>query len=332
MGDREGIPGIEEIDFGGMVEYQRIIMGNTQPLMERVIEIEARRPKKKTLSPLLVLGAVAAAAGVLVFLILKNKRASERSGFPTDSEYDTRELGITWVEIPSGRFMMGDNFNEGEGDEQPVHPVYLSIYYISRYEVTFEQYDRFCRDTGREPPPDNGWGRGSRPVINVSWYDANSFCDWLSKKTGKDIHLPTEAQWEKAARGTDQRRYPWGNASPTCIFTNYGCRDRTDPVGSYPQGVSPYGVHDMAGNAAEWCRDAYAANYYSYSPYRDPQGADIGIYVRTRVVRGGSWNPNSPLGLSLRSADRGQNDIKTDFQQQDIVYNDLGFRIAMEFN
>lgn len=332
IGDGQDIPKIEEIDFGSMVEYQRIIMGNTQPLMERVIEIESRRPKKKTVAPALVLGTMAVMAGVLMFLILKRKKASERSGFPTDTAYDTRELEIIWVRIPSGKFMMGDNFNEGEADEQPVHPVYLGIYYISKYEVTFDQYDRFCRDTGRNLPPDDGWGRGSRPVTNVSWYDANSFCTWLSQKTGKDIHLPTEAQWEKAARGADQRRYPWGNASPTCTFTNYGCLDRTEPVGLYPAGVSPYGVHDMAGNVAEWCKDAYASNYYNYSPYGDPQGPDLGIYVKSRVVRGGSWNSNSPLGLSTRSADRGQNHVTTDIQQKNIVYNDLGFRIVMEFN
>jgi len=195
-------------------------------------------------------------------------------------------LGIGWIDIPAGEFQMGDNFNEGTPHQRPVHTVYLDAYKISRYELTFDQYDRFCDDTGRSKPGDH-WGRGNQAVINVSWNDAKAFCDWLSQKTGKDIHLPTEAQWEKAARGTDQRRYPWGNSSPDCSKANYKpCGTGTKPVGSHPLGVSPYGVHDMAGNVIEWCSDWYSSDYYSNSPSNNPTGPSSGT---NRVRRGGHF-------------------------------------------
>ncbi len=183
--------------------------------------------------------------------------------------------------------MMGDNFNEGYSNELPVHTVYLDSYWISRYEVTFDQYDAFCDATGRIKPDDRSWGRGSRPVINVSWHDAKAFCDWMSQLTGENIHLPTEAQWEKAAKGYIQRRFPWGDTDPTCSNANYfGCQGKTVPVGSYYLGRSLYGVHDMAGNVLEWCSDWYGEDYYSYSPGTNPKGPPTGI---GRVARGGSW-------------------------------------------
>jgi len=192
---------------------------------------------------------------------------------------------------------MGDNFNEGFSDELPVHTVYLDTYYISKYEVTFEQYDEFCDATGRTKPSDEGWGRGDRPVIHVNWNDAKAFCDWMSGETGENIHLPTEAQWEKAARGTDQRRYPWGNGSPDNSLANYANNlGKTLPVGSYPEGVSPYGIHDMAGNVWEWCSDWYDYDYYSSSPTNNPQGPSSRPY---HVRRGGSW---SNLAHVIRSA------------------------------
>ncbi len=195
---------------------------------------------------------------------------------------------IEWVKILAGNFEMGDNFNEGDADELPVHTVYLDTYYISKYEVTFEQYDKFCEATGRSKPSDYYWGRGDRPVIDVSWDDAKAFCDWLSGITGQNIHLPTEAQWEKAARGTDQRRYPWGNGSPNSSLANYSNNvGKTMPVGSYPSGRSLYGIHDMAGNVWEWCFDWYDANYYSISPTNNPQGPLSGS---DKVARGGGWN------------------------------------------
>jgi len=326
------VTAIKDIDFSDLVEYQRIIMENTKPLMERVIEREAHRPKKKQISPLLVIAGIAVVAGIVALLLLKKKKSSDNDSIgPVDSDYDTRELGIHWVRIPAGEFLMGDNFNEGDVDEHPVHPVYLDEYYISKYEITYEQFDIYCQETDGFMRSDEGWGRGNRPVVMVSCGDGCYFCSWLSKKTGKDIHLPTEAQWEKAARGTDQRRYPWGNAEPNCSLANYCCKDRTDPVGSYHGGVSPYGVHDMAGNVAEWCSDFYRGDYYQWSPYRNPLGPrESSSYFHTRVVRGGSWNCES--GLTPRSADRGEREIDPSYNHPFVVYNDVGFRIVMETN
>jgi len=194
---------------------------------------------------------------------------------------------IEWINIPSGEFLMGDNFNTEPDDSRPVHKVYLDSYYIAKYEITFEQYDLFCEDTGREKPHDAGFGRDQKCVINVNWDDANAFCEWLSTKTGENIELPTEAQWEKAARGTDQRRYPWGNEPPNGELCNGGAiLGRTQAVGLYPLGVSPYGVHDMAGNAFEWCSDWMHSNYYSISPYKNPKGPSWGT---AKTIRGGGW-------------------------------------------
>lgn len=226
---------------------------------------------------------------------------------------------VEWIKIPAGEFKMGDNIGVARPDDVPVHKVYLDEYYISKYEVTFDQYDKFCEETSRtKPSDDNGWGRGNRPVIRVTWNDANAFCNWLSQKTGKNIHLPTEAQWEKAARGTDQRKYPWGNSNPSCSLVNYDhCRDKTLPVGSYPSGVSPYGVHDMAGNVTEFCQDWYDSSYYSISPYKNPTGPSSGS---ERVERGGNWNDPWHLICS----------ISRDWREPNIHSTDLGFRLCYE--
>ena len=167
-------------------------------------------------------------------------------------------------------------------------------------------------------PLDDGWGRGNRPVINATMNDAVAFCKWLSDKTGKTFKLPTEAQWEKAARGTDQRMYPWGNEWPD-KNSNRGnfnmILGKTSPVGSYPLGSSPYGILDMNGNLREYCSDWYDANYYSVSPENNPQGPSSGS---ARVMRGGFWG-----GI-----------IDNSFQRywggEDGGHNAHGFRIAKE--
>ena len=211
----------------------------------------------------------------------------------TSPNFEVNRL-VQWVKIPAGSFQMGDNFGVGFDNEIPVHTVNLDKYSISKYEATFAQYDRFCSETGRQKPSDAGWGRNQRPVINVSWHDSKAFCDWLSNRTGDDVHLPTEAQWEKAARGTDQRKYPWGNSAPNSSRANYQDDHRkTMPVGSYPGGASYYGVHDMAGNVWEWCADWWDENYYRYSPSENPQGPSSGT---ERVERGSAWC-SSDVGL-----------------------------------
>jgi formylglycine-generating enzyme required for sulfatase activity len=268
---------VKKSDFGMKKLEKKEKEGN-------VIAVQSSKTKKKKFPWLLVVGGVIVVGVVVALLLIKKK---DNNNGNDESDYDTSVLGIEWVQIPAGEFKMGDNFNEGDYDELPVHTVYLDTYYISKYEVTFDQYDSFCEAFGRSKPNDKGWGRGTRPVINVSWDDAKDFCNWLAGKTGKNIHLPTEAQWEKAVRGTDQRRYPWGNGNPSCSRVNYHyCNVKTMPVGSYPSGVSPYGIHDMAGNVWEWCSDWYYWSYYSSSPYKNPTGPSHGSY---RVFRGGSW-------------------------------------------
>lgn len=278
---------VKKSDFGMKKLEKKEKEGN-------VIAVQSSKPKKKKFPWLLVAGGVIAVGVVVALLLIKKK--------DNINDYDTSVLGIEWSQIPAGEFKMGDNFNEGFPWERPVHTVYLDTYYISKYEVTFDQYDKYCEETGKGRPYDEGWGQGTRPVINVSWIDARGFCDWLSEKTGKNIHLPTEAQWEKAARGTDQRRYPWGNGEPSCSRINYRyCNGKTMPVGSYPSGVSPYGIHDMAGNVWEWCSDWYSSSYYSSSPYKNPTGPSHGSGRVLRVLRGGGlYNLAPSCRASLR--------------------------------
>lgn len=266
---------------------------NIKAELERAKMIAKTRKKKKKKFPVLLVVAGSVIAATVTLLLLKKKSMDD------NLNYDTDILGIQWIDIPAGEFLMGDNFNDGWLDEQPVHTVYLDAFKMSKYEITFEQYDLFCEETGRRKPDDRGWSRSNRPVINVNWDDATAFCNWLSSKTGKNIRIPTEAQWEKAARGTDQRKYPWGNNEPNCAATNYNdCNGRTMPVGSYPFDVSFYGVYDMAGNVKEWCSDWYDAAYYSVSPLNNPTGPDTGTQ---RVHRGGSWKTPAE---GIRAIDR----------------------------
>jgi formylglycine-generating enzyme required for sulfatase activity len=194
------------------------------------------------------------------------------------------------IHIPAGKFTMGSNDYD---DEKPPHTVNLSDYYIGKYPVTNREYQAFVREAkykapqhwnGREFPQ----GKANHPVVYVSWNDAVAYCAWLSKKTGKNYRLPTEAEWEKAARGTDGRKYPWGNDAPNRDLLNFNenIGDTTD-VDSYDDGVSPYGVYDMAGNVWEWVNDWYGETYYQKSPPKNPLGPSSG---EKRVLRGGSWD------------------------------------------
>ena len=188
--------------------------------------------------------------------------------------------GSSMITIPAGQFTMGSKY--GDLEEQPVHKVFLDSYQIGKYEVTVGQYRAFCEATGREMPAPPPWGwKDDHPMVKVTWTDADAYCKWAGGR------LPTEAEWEKAARGTDGRAYPWGNKWDKNKCANGELRlHSTAPVGSYPKGVSPYGLMDMAGNVWEWCSDWYGETYYKRSPTRNPKGPGSGDY---RVMRGGCW-------------------------------------------
>jgi len=217
--------------------------------------------------------------------------------------------------IPGGEYLMGDAAGDGDSDEIPVHKVILDEFYISKNEVTFEEFDRFCEMTGRKIPDDSGWGRGKMPVINVTWGEAVAYCVWLSEKTGRKYRLPTEAEWEKAARGGLAGKYPFVGV-PGAEKANYAnIISKPSVVRSYPP--TGYGLFDMAGNVWEWCYDWYGERFYTAAPQYNPKGPQSGKY---RVLRGGGWGSST---LRLRCADRGQGNY-------DGLSEYIGFRVVRE--
>ncbi len=243
------------------------------------------------------------------------------------------------VRIPAGLFLMGsDDLGRAE---KPVHRVYLDEYDIGKFEVTNAQFKLFCDDAGY-PYPEATWepdgettvsyliNRPNYPVVGISWEDAMAYCRWLSQRTGKAYRLPTEAEWEKAARGGLQgKKYPWGDEEPDAggIYrANFGSeadnnhRRRRDgflftaPLGSFP--ANGYGLYDVAGNVWEWCADIYHEDYYSHSPDTNPQGPTEG---GKRVQRGGSWF-GGPQRLQCAARQ---------WNYPLIRYASTGFRVAM---
>jgi len=247
-------------------------------------------------------------------------------------------IGIIMVYVPPGKFTMGST--KGEDKELPEHVVYLDGYWIGKYPVTVAQFKEFVNATGYLTDSQNGEGswiekggkirydvswtnpgfkqENNHPVVCVSWNDANAFCRWFSLKTGLNSSLPTEAQWEKAARGTDQRLYPWGNRIPDGSQSNFadihyiqrfGKTGRnpsehvndgyaqTSPVNAFPSGQSPYGIFDMAGNTIDWLYDWFGPNYYSRSPLSNPVGPRKNIKRKKTKIPGG-WGSN--LQRSIR--------------------------------
>ena len=231
------------------------------------------------------------------------------------------------VLIPAGEFVMGSEAGDAAPDEQPLTPVTLSEFYMSRHPITNAQYERF--DPGHRTKRMAGAG-DDHPVVYVTSVESVRYCQWLSEKEGKTYRLPTEAEWEFAARGIDGRKYPWGNHDRRGGFANFAdastafpWRDpqvndgyaETSAVGTFPRGASFFGLEDMAGNVWEWCLDFYQP--YAGSPKRNPRGVASGS---KRLYRGGSWKSRFS---NLRATARGSN-------ASNYSCNDVGFRIACE--
>ncbi|MBP0049113.1 SUMF1/EgtB/PvdO family nonheme iron enzyme [Marinobacterium sp. AK62] len=199
-------------------------------------------------------------------------------------------VGPKMVVVPSGRFRMGDLHGQGDDNEYPVHDVNIAqSFALARHEVTFAEYDRFAEATGRPLPDDEGWGRGSRPVINVTWNDAKAYADWLREQTGQPYRLPTEAEWEYSARAGTETVYWWGDEMRPGYAVCDGCDPEwggksTAPVGSVR--ANPWGLFDMSGNVDEWVADCYRPDY-TQAP--DNGQAEQLSGCNQRVMRGGSW-------------------------------------------
>jgi len=220
-------------------------------------------------------------------------RATEPPAIEIGSMKVSTSDGMTLLVVPGGDFSMGanDNDSSAEKDERPQHKVNLNTFWIDQTEVTNAMYERCVQGGSCSPPNDTSSSKydnyfpayGDYPVVNVTWSQATTYCEWAGRR------LPTEAEWEKAARGTDRRLYPWGQ-DLSCNLANYGgvngCVGDPLAVGSYPAGSSPYGAFDMGGNVSEWVNDWYDAGYYNISPDKNPTGPPSGS---NHTARGGSW-------------------------------------------
>jgi formylglycine-generating enzyme required for sulfatase activity len=286
---------------------------------------------------------------------VKTSESKAKKEYKNEKGFLERDYGngIIMVYIPPGEFTMG---SEDYDDEKPTHKVDLGGYWMGKTEVTVKQFSLFVKDKGYVTEAESSGGayiltgekmekkeginwknpgfkqEDNHPVVCVSWNDAVEYCKWLSVKKGVNFKLPTEAQWEKAARGTDQRKYPWGSHEPYYNgkwYANYAAHDRWDkrgedgfaftaPVDSYPQGASSYGLLDMAGNVLEWCSDWYKADYYkdSEATKKDPSGPGSGT---ERVLRGGGWGIEA---VGLRCSNRY---VDTTFRD-----NVVGFRLCQD--
>lgn len=206
----------------------------------------------------------------------------------------------------------------GRDDEKPAHRVWVDAFELATYQTTNAEYARFLEET-RHPAPlhwdDPNFRNPQQPVVAVSWFDAVAYCEWLSRTLGKKFRLPTEAEWERAARGgVEGETFPWGNCAPEEL-PDYAARWKTgpEPVGLYA--ANPYGLYNLGDNVHEWCADWYDAAYYSVSPERNPQGPATS---NRRASRGGSWRHHIKV---TRTAARSS--IPPEFK-----YADYGFRIA----
>ena len=248
-----------------------------------------------------------------------------------------------FVLVEKGSFTMGDTWGDGYNEEKPTHQVTFTYdFYIGKYETTFDEYDAFCSATGRSKPYDKGWGRGQRPVMNVSWWDAVAYCNWLSEKEDLPkaydsngnlldkggrvttdpskvvgFRLPTEAEWEYAARGRNKSKgykYAGSDNVDDVAWYDSNSGGKTQEVGK--KAPNELGIYDMSGNVYEWCSDWWY--HYTETPKTNPYNSTVSSYGSGRVLRGGSWfNDAAYVRVAYR-----------DFNLPTYTRSYLGFRIS----
>lgn len=224
------------------------------------------------------------------------------------------------IRVPEGWFLMGSN--SGQDCERPVHRVWIDSLSLAATQVTNAEYDRFLHATGSQPPPfwhDANFNHPEQPVAGVSWHEAVRYCEWLSGRTGLAYRLPTEAEWEFAARGgIEQKQFPWGDDPPQSL-PDYVKRWQNGPEQVARYAPNAFGLYDIGDNVHEWCSDWYDPNYYAASPERNPHGPEhCPMKPPRKASRGGSWRHHIKVArCSARSS------IPPEFQ-----YADYGFRVA----
>src|SRR6202049_494387 len=222
------------------------------------------------------------------------------------------------VRIPEGWFWMGSD--SGQDNERPVHRLWVDAFFLAAHQVRNSDYSLFLRAPETPVPPflqDPNFDHPEQPVVGVSWYEAASYCDWLSRDSGRRFRLPTEAEWERAARGgVESQLYPWGDAPPQSL-SDYEKRWKKGPEPVAQYAPNAFGLYDICENVHEWCSDWYQADYYAASPERNPRGPEQG---NRRASRGGSWRHHIKAS---RCAARSS--IPAEFH-----YADYGFRVACD--
>jgi formylglycine-generating enzyme required for sulfatase activity len=238
----------------------------------------------------------------------------------TSTRAETSHLALepSLIQIPAAWFLMG--FNAGQDCERPVHRVWVDSFGLAATQVTNAEYECFLRATSALAPPfwsDPNFTHPQQPVTGVSWFDAVRYCDWLSSQTARIYRLPTEAEWELAARGgLEQKNFPWGDAPPQSL-PSYATRWQTGPEPVSRYAPNAFGLYDICDNVHEWCSDWYDPNYYAVSPERNPRGPG---QTKRKASRGGSWRHHIKVArCTARSS------IPPDFQ-----YADYGFRVACD--
>lgn len=239
---------------------------------------------------------------------------------PAQSEVFASALEPALVRIPAAWFLMGSD--KGQDCERPIHRVWIDSFLLAATQVTNEEYGRFLRATSITASPfwnEPNFNHPKQPVTGVSWHDAVRYCEWLSEQIGRHFRLPTEAQWECAARGgLEQKQFPWGDDPPQSL-PNYATRWQNGPEPVARYAPNAFGLYDIGENVHEWCGDWYDPNYYAISPKRNPRGPDQSPMKPARKSsRGGSWRHQIKVArCSARSS------IPPEFQ-----YADYGFRLA----